>query len=215
MKKTMRPVSLMIAAVLLFCGLAQAQTGCPDLSMSTVWQAYEGPMALLVMPDGSGSPMTEATLSGGAIIDATIYLTLYGGCDNYGVLLADFPAEDMWLESTSGSLVFCVGGSIADGPTDQEGNTTWSRPLMGGGWDLGTCRVMVTGDSGIAAATLLLQFNSPDLNGDLKVDLTDVTGFAEDFFSHTYNFRSDLAFDSVVNLSDITVMRAGMGKSCP
>ncbi len=215
MKKTMRLVSLTIAAVLLFCGLAQAQTGCPDLSMSTVFQAYEGPMALLVMPDGSGPPMTEATLAGGAIIDATIYLTLYGGCDNYGVLLADFPAEDMWLESTSGSLVFCAGGSIADGPTDQDGSTTWSRPLMGGGWDYGTCRIMVTGDSSIAASPFRLQFNSPDLNGDLKVDLTDVTGFAEDFFSHTYNFRSDLAYDSVVNLSDITVMRAGMGKSCP
>ena len=199
----------------MFFGLAQAQTGCPDLSMSTVWQDYQGPMALLVFPDGSGPPMTEATLAGGAIIDATIYLTLYGGCDSYGQLLVGFPAEDLWLESTDGSLVFCSGGNIADGPTDQEGKTQWSRPLSGGGWDLGTCRIMVTGDSSIVASAFPLQFNSPDLNGDLKVDLTDVTRFAEDFFSYTYSFRSDLFFDYVVNLSDIPLMRAAIGKSCP
>ncbi len=211
----MRPVLTMIVAILMFCGSVQAQTGCPDLSLSTVWQAYEGPMTLLVVPDGSGPPMTEARLSGGAVIDATIYLTLYGGCDSYGQLLADFPAEDMWLESINGSLVFCAGGSIADAPTDQEGNTTWSRPLMGGGWDYGTCVVRVSGADIPSSTNLLLQFNSPDLNGDLKVDLTDVTRFAEDFFSYSYNFRSDLAFDNVVNLSDITVMAMSIGKSCP
>ncbi len=59
-----------------------------------------------------------------------------------------------------------------------------------------------------------LLFNSPDLNADLVVNLTDVVEFAEDFFDADYEFRSDLYFDWAVNLSDLSEMAGAIGTAC-
>ena len=59
-----------------------------------------------------------------------------------------------------------------------------------------------------------LRFNSPDINGDLLVNLSDVQLFAGDFFG-SYHFRSDLAYDNVVNLSDIVPLSRSLGATCP
>jgi hypothetical protein len=49
-----------------------------------------------------------------------------------------------------------------------------------------------------------LLVNSPDLNGDLAVDLADVALFAQDYFG-PYNYRSDLCWDGRVGaLNDLT-----------
>jgi len=68
--------------------------------------------------------------------------------------------------------------------------------------------------------TLLLElptpvyFNSPDLSGDLKVGLSDVTLFAADFYG-PYNYRSDFDWDGEVGLTDLVIMAAAMGATCP
>ena len=73
---------------------------------------------------------------------------------------------------------------------------------------------LATGDTpGLQLLPLLV--NSPDLNGDLTVNLQDVALFAEDFFSAPYELRSDLHFDRVINLSDLSVMTGKVGKTCP
>jgi hypothetical protein len=45
---------------------------------------------------------------------------------------------------------------------------------------------------------------SPDLNGDLIVNLLDIAAFAADFFSGVYAYRSDFNNDGVLNLADIS-----------
>ena len=60
-----------------------------------------------------------------------------------------------------------------------------------------------------------MAFNSPDLNGDRMVNLSDVQIFASDFFGGVYMFRSDLYYDNMVNLSDIVQLSRGVGANCP
>ena len=214
MNKLFQMTVIIFVMVILSGESTYAQEGCPGMNLSTVAQDIQGDVVLLIMPDGSGPPLTEATQYGGALVDATISLTLYSYCPPTGPLVG-YPAEDMWLESTDGSLVFCTGGSIADAATDDQGDTKWSRPLSGGGWDSGTCIIRLPGGLTPNDSSFILKFNSPDLNADLVVNLTDVSEFAQDFFSGTYAFRSDLHFDHVVNLSDLTVMTGVVGKTCP
>lgn len=206
---------MIVALMCLATGQVWGQVaGCPDLDFSLVVQDIQSDTTLLVMPDGSGPPLSSAFRFDREQVDATISLTLYSSCPPTGPMV-DYPAEDMWLESSDGSLVFCVGGSIADGPTDSLGNTGWSGSLSGGGWDSGSLMIrLATGDAH-GFFNLPLMINSPDLNADLTVNLQDVAEFAGDYFSAQYSFRSDLHFDYAVNLSDLAVMSGVVGKSCP
>ena len=61
---------------------------------------------------------------------------------------------------------------------------------------------------------LQMWFNSPDINGDLAINLTDVTLFAADFFG-PYAYRSDFNWDGAINLLDVTVLSGSMGITCP
>jgi hypothetical protein len=206
----------LLAAAFLAVGAnagAEPCTGIPDLDFSIVRQSHQGWATLLVLPDGSGFPLTAARTPDGLVVDATIHLTLVDHCNGL-VPVVNFPREDMWLDTVGGGLALCRGGSIADANTDQDGNARWSQPLSGGGWDDGICLVMVNGVALGAGTGLTLNFNSADLDGNLSVNLTDLALFVQDYFG-PYAFRSDLARDGTLNLSDLAVMAAAMGKSCP
>jgi hypothetical protein len=62
--------------------------------------------------------------------------------------------------------------------------------------------------------SLDIAINSPDINGDLQVNLSDVVAFTQDYFG-AYNYRSDFFWDGVLNLSDVARMAQGMGAICP
>ena len=51
--------------------------------------------------------------------------------------------------------------------------------------------------------------NSPDLNGDLLVNLADLSLFAQDYFG-PYNYRSDLRWDGDLDLGDLVVFAVAM-----
>ena len=214
MKNMIPSISMLFVMALLLHGPALACTGIPDLNLSIVWQEYEGWATLLISPDGSGPPVTEARTADGTVVDATIHLTLIYDCDGDQGPVANFPVEDMWLESMGGGVVFCIGGSHADGNTDLDGNTQWSQPMRGGGWDEGACRVVVNGMPLGPSEGLTLNFNSPDLDGSGIVNLMEISEFAEDYFSG-FTLRSDLHRDSVLDLSDVALMALFFGKSCP
>lgn len=182
-----------------------------DPEISSAWMDYTGtdPVSLFVVPDGSGSPLTEAMPGYGGTVNATIHVRLL---DYSGNPIVGFPAEDMWLESLDGGLVFCPLGTMADGPTDLYGLATWTGPLRGGGFSEAVCLVMINGSA--LFQSLPLHFNSPDLNGDLVVNLADVGPFAVDFFGF-YRYRSDFYFDGMLNLMDLGRMAAAMQASCP
>jgi len=59
-----------------------------------------------------------------------------------------------------------------------------------------------------------IQVNSPDINGDLRVNLTDVVLFTM-LYHGPYDYAGDFYYDGVLNLSDIVMMARGQGKTCP
>ena len=132
-------------------------------------------------------------------------------------VLVDVPAADLWLVTEQESLVICPGGTIADGPTDENGQTTFTQALAAGA------------ASNLAAdEKLTVEFmyytlerngvdvyvNSPDLNGDLMVNLSDVVSFTLHFFG-IYDYAADFYWDGVLNLSDVSLMATGMLACCP
>lgn len=156
--------------------------------------------SVLVTPEGNG-PTLEAL---GLVITVTVL-----GCD--GIPLSGYPADEIRLEAFSGSVDFC-GNAVADHATDGQGQTTFSGALAGGGWSQGDLYVTVGSMRQVPA--LPLAVNSPDINGDLRVDLIDVSEFAADFLDEAYQFRSDFTHDGVENLADIGILAWHLGEGC-
>jgi hypothetical protein len=196
-----------------FCQPSFGITDVPDHFLSEAFIAYGGPgvPSLLVVPDGVGNPFTEAFDEQGNVVDATITLHLR---DSQGMPFFFFPREDLWLETVDGGLVSCIWGLIADDHTDHNGMTQWIEPAIAGGYSEGPVLVFVNGSPLTSNPGLPLRFNSPDINGDLVVNLADVVIFAGDYFSG-YQYRSDLVRDGVLNLSDIALFSLHVGAHCP
>jgi hypothetical protein len=190
-----------------------AQTGIPDLSHSLAFIAYDGPgtPSLLVVPDGNGRPFTEAHDEDGNLVDATITLYMLDVDENP---IASFPFEDLWLESMDSGLVFCNGGTTADHNTDPNGQTEWVNPLFAGGHSPGPVLVLINGAALDTNPGLPLKFNSPDITGDLVVNLYDLQVFSEDYFSD-YQFRCDFFGDGALNLVDVVVFAQNYLAQCP
>jgi len=202
-----------IFAITLMVGAASfAMAGVPDLDQSTSSRAYTGPETAVMfnMPNAGGSAFADARILTGAV-DATITLTLN---DGLGVPIANFPFEDMWLESADGGLVPCTGGSAADFNTNVSGVTSWNVPMSAGGSSQALTLVMISGAALTSSAGEAISHNSADINGDGVVNLSDIPTFVGDL-NGAYNFRSDFAFDGTVNLSDVVKMSAAIGASCP
>lgn len=188
-----------------------ATAGVPDLGLSSAATAYTGGTAAVMfnIPNGGGSAFTAARDLGGAV-DATVTVTLI---DGLGAPIANFPAEDVWLESVDGGLAFCTGGSTADLNTDVAGQTQWVTPLAAGGQSQALTAVVISG-AALTSGNLPINHNSADISGDGTVNLTDVPLFVGDFYG-AYDFRSDFSFDGVINLSDVVKIGTAIGASCP
>ncbi len=95
--------------------------------------------------------------------------------------------------------------------------TTFSGVLRGGGTlDLGAGHELWV-DTVVNCYSVELEginINSPDINGDLVVNLSDVVEFARDYFGDD-DYRSDFYWDGSVDLSDLVLMAQGIGASCP
>jgi hypothetical protein len=195
----MRAYSILLCAGLLVILPALASGNpIPDFSNCTAVTAATEPVSVYTLPDGGGDPLRACCAFGGDKIDASITLQLL---DWDLTPICCFPAEDIWLESDG--VVFCPGGAIADGDTDASGITTWRSALAGGAASqpgAGT-RVMVIGMA-LPQPDLDIRFHSPDLNGDLEVNLTDVVHFIQDYLG-------------VLDLSDVVLLVQGLGKDCP
>lgn len=192
-----------------------AWAGVPDLVVSTATSpAHPAGASVWALPNGLGVGFDEAFASGGAAVDATITLTLI---DTNGDPIFLYPFEDLWLETSGGGLNYCPGGTVADASTDVNGQTTWTNPVLGGGYSLGeTTQVYVAG-SPLAGGGLNITFNSADLNGDLTVNLSDISGFTQVLGGNYTNYpkyAGDFNNDNVINLSDIVRMTAGIGTHC-
>ena len=200
-----------ILATWLFAAVtAPAGVGSPRVEAHT---ASTVPMSIFCTPDGTGRPFTEAFVFGGGYGDAIIMMQVFGGDDEP---IFEFPAVDIWLGGSAGGLVVCQGGASPDHNTDTEGRTTWTSPLLAGGRidpDEGEQVQIVANDDPSSVDLNHLRFNSADIDGDGRVNLTDVGIFNSDLGGSAY--RSDFHWDGVVNLSDAGMMAAALGADCP
>ncbi len=205
---------LLTSVMMLLPPMASANTPCGFFEFSWLEPVAEGTtgVALLVLPDGSGPPLTEARGPDGARVDASLVVYLLSNCDAQPVV--GIPAEDMWLEAVDHGLVLCANvGAIADTDTDASGRTTWSSALQGGGSSAAGLRIVVSGDV-VPFDPIPIAINSPDMNGDRSVNLSDTIPFATAFYG-PYDLAADFHYDGRVNLSDVVIMAASLGVSCP
>jgi len=199
--------------VCLFAGSAVAGVG-QDIYVYPDW-GQTGPVSLFRFPNGEGAPFSQAFQAFGAETDATLHIQFSYG----GEFIEGFPAEDIWLESWDGLLIPCNGGTTVDQDTDAVGATFWAAPLRAGGHcDAGTGdRLLIKVNGDVALDGILHDFslNSPDINGDLLVNLADIGAFSTDYYSGLNPYRSDFRWDGAVNLGDIGILAQAMGAACP
>ena len=197
---------------------SMAWAGVPDLVLSQA-EIPAGADGALVFstPNAQGEAFTAAFAPGGAVVDATISVTLI---DTNGDPIFLYPFEDLWLETSLGSLSYCSGGTVADQSTDEMGMTTFSNPIAGGSYTDPASEmtmVMVAG-APISGGGVDVQFNSPDISGDLTVNLTDIVFFTDMLggdFTDNPLFAGDFNYDGQINLSDIVRFTPGIGAACP
>lgn len=211
----LRKLMGILCATLILGSATFAMAGVPDLALSVATGPAEA-CVLYNLPNANGSPFTDAAAAVGpyGTVDATINMTVN---DGLGVPINQFPFEDMWLVSDDGGLVACTGGTAADQSTDALGATLWQNPLAAGGATVDNAAltiVMINGAALTSSAGMSIAHNSADINADGLVNLSDVQLFASDFYG-AYAFKSDLAYDEIVNLSDIVPLAQAMGGACP
>jgi hypothetical protein len=113
-----------------------------------------------------------------------------------------------------GNLVYCVLPQI-DGPPDAAGTATFSGALAGGGYT--DTWLWATGwipEPPCIVAQLDVRLVSPDISGDLVVDLTDLSQFAMAWPPMPYDPRADLNGDAVVGLVDLSLVSQHFGHRC-
>jgi len=194
---------------------SMAVAGIPDLTLSTATTVAPAQVSLFSVPNGTGKPLTQAkVISSGTLVDATITVTLR---DGNGDPIYLYPAEDLWLETNAGGMVHCNGGTRAAFNTNASGQTTFVGPFNAGKQSNRTggekTVVMVSG-SALSGSLLDILFNSPDIDGNLIVNLSDTVLYATDA-KGAYNYRSDFYFDNLINLSDTVLYAQGLSAACP
>lgn len=200
-------MGLMIGALLL--STVTAWAGVPDMNQSTAVTAAGVAKSVYNLPNGGGHPLSNCYSLGGARSNATITLTLRDVNMNP---IFQYPWADLWLDTNDGGLTYCPGGTSADRDTDVAGQTVWANSLFAGCSGIGTV-IIVSGNT-LAQAPLNIRHNSPDVNCNLVVNLSDLSLYAQDVFAG-YNYRSDFYWDNILNLSDLVLMAQGSGAACP
>jgi hypothetical protein len=134
--------------------------------------------------------------------------------DNTGAGIPGVPAADFWLMGCNDpGLVLCAGGGAinADSATNANGETTISGQLGAGGCDSIGVYVVVQGviveDVSCNPDCLAIIAASPDINGDLVVDLIDLSEFSKSYTSPPKQYLNckDFNCDGVIDLIDFSL----------
>jgi hypothetical protein len=193
-----RLLSLAVAGAMVLGLAGVASAGIPDENNSS---AVSAGGTVLITPASTGGSIADA----GATITVTIL-------DAGGLPVPNFPFQDVYLSHNGDNAVaLCQGGSAADANTNAQGVTTIGGVIGGGGFSL-TTQVYINGTP-LAQAPLAVAVNSPDITGDLVVEIADFSGFGQDF--GTTAFRSDFVFDGVVDLADFSRFGQSYFQQCP
>jgi len=208
--------SVLACAAVLACATA-ALADQPIICLADLEFAPEGPVCLLAVPDGSGTPHSGARALGGEVVDATVRFRVIT-YEGQGPVYA-YPWEDIWLAFDASTAVPCAWAEFsADEDSDADGTMQFSYPMAAGGRSEGPVTIYLAGapawDENLQdLPPLPIAYNSPDIDGDLAVDLTDITLFTQDLGQGS-GFRSDFNYDGVINLTDITLFTPHLGAAC-
>ena len=198
-KKITALLSLLVAPLCLAAALthidasADSSTGIVDQCFSSASSAAG---FVLACPAGDGETLAEKGLD--------ISVTCRDGAN---VPIPNIPAADFWLIGCNNNLVLCggSGSSNADHITDNNGQTTISGTIAASGFD----QVMVVVQGviiGCPSTCLPIAVTSPDQNGDLAVDVTDLALFASGYPPQPYHLKSDLDGSGEIDVLDVNLM---------
>jgi hypothetical protein len=198
----------LVFALALVAVPALANIPAPDLCVLSNPAGTDGAV-VFSRPDGGGAAFNEARL-GGVLVDATLTLTVVNSSGNP---IAGYPAEDIYITSTNAGTALVVCADLQpDGATDANGQTQWVNPVAAGGNTLGEELQAIIGADAVPT-TAAVQIVSADITGDLQVNLSDVTIFAQGV--STYNPAADFNGDGNVNLTDVALIAQAVGAVCP
>jgi len=127
-----RVFSLIALSMALVCSLAAGDAAAQGIIDMCKSSATYNAGTVLVCPKGDGDPLTSPI--GGGNCQITLILR-----DNSNTPIAGIVAEDMWLVGCNNGLLLCglSSGSNADGPTNAQGQTTFSNEPAAGGCETG------------------------------------------------------------------------------
>jgi len=170
-------------------------TGLPSADLTTV-DGPALPTVMLICPAGDGAALSDVA----AVLGVTVR-------DGSGMPLGYMSPNDFWMVGCSSGLTLHNGGnsSRADAMTDINGYTTISGTIAGGGSDAGlhvVVRGVVINQPAGEALCLPIRVASPDINGDLRVDLIDFSLFASYYNQLPAAPLADFNGDGVVDLID-------------
>ncbi|NIO00753.1 MAG: hypothetical protein GTO42_01220 [Candidatus Latescibacteria bacterium] len=174
----------------LWCGVTLGAVGSRT-DCGCLQSLPPGNHVVLICPQGDGPTLAEA----GAIITLT-----------YQDIVK--PERPFSTGGCNGGIVWCGGPLRADSFTGDNGQTTVSGPMAGGGYDTEIVWYLVhlvNQDCMMSYVPLVLV--SPDINADLAVDLVDFSIFAAGFPSPSkpYDPRLDFDGDGSVDIVDFSL----------
>ena len=220
---SLRPSVAIVAALALVAAGTAAGQGIPVAANCTaVLNASHPAVSMFVVPNGSGTPLNACFAQGGATATAVIQVTLV---DASGLPAVGVSNRDIRIEEVGSLMAWCPNSwypppthapNCADGPSNAAGQAQFSLAYHGGGNQFGGIQVFVREANGLFApipGVLPVHMNSPDLNGDLINNLSDIALFAQDIGSTAY--RSDFNWDGQINLTDLVLFAQTIAAGCP
>lgn len=210
MKIRFLPAAAVLAVLLTMTPSPPAHACVPVIEpiLEYLWEPGGGPVSICLLPDRE----SRGFLAGGIATEVVLRfpVALIGA--------AAQPDDIIPVEWWNGGPAVLCGSFVNEVTRDENGWVSLLPDLRGGGH----CGPDETGDITLwipVCPNQMLElgsavyFNSPDINGDLRVDLSDMPLFVGDFF-RAYTYRSDFNWDGQVNLSDLVMMTQGLGSSC-
>ncbi len=164
---------------------------------------------LFTCPQGDG----DALSANGLTITVTIY-----DCLSPAV---GIPASDFWVIGCNDLLGLCGGRGIgATGPTDENGQTTITGIIAAGGCDTGVSVVLqgkVIQNDDCGRNCMPIKIRSPDINGNLVVDLVDFAIFGTGYTSPPKPYNECIDFYApfgTVTLGDFGKWASHLNHGC-
>lgn len=186
----------------------------PDYAISLAEPSDPTPVSIWILPDGAGLPLDQAQGQGGVTVPMSIQVLLL---DTMGSPLTTVEPDEVWLEDLQGEVSLCLPGWHPDVWNQAAGEFFFTGSPAGGGSrahdDNNNPFLVMVCNVPLFSPVYNLAVNSPDINGDLVVDLLDLSLFGQDFHG-VYAYRSDFVWDGQVNLLDLAVLGSALGLEC-